>query len=97
VQIAAFLSETGARWFWDWGGSLILTDYAGEAEILRNKAHEVGGHAMLARAPENMRASTPVFSTPSNALGKLERSVREVFDPRKVFETGRIDGVGDAD
>ena len=48
------------------------------------------GHATLIRAPETVRASVPVFHPPGAALAALSARVKESFDPRGLFNPGRM-------
>ena len=75
--------------FYDWAGGLVwLALGAGDhAAALRNG---LDGHAMLVRAPEAVRASTPVFHPQPPALAALSRRVKESFDPERILNPGRM-------
>jgi glycolate oxidase FAD binding subunit len=50
----------------------------------------LAGHATLIRAPESVRASVPVFQPVSPALAALSARVKESFDPKGLFNPGRM-------
>ena len=49
-----------------------------------------GGHATLIRAPETVRADVPVFHPQPPALAALALRVKESFDPKGLFNPGRM-------
>ena len=80
--------------FYDWSGGLIWlalppsTD--GDHTIVRGALGATGGHATLIRAPEAVRAAVPVFQPQSPALVALAARVKESFDPKGLFNPGRM-------
>ncbi|MGK6319518.1 FAD-binding protein [Sphingomonas sp. DT-204] len=88
--VAATLEPHGARWLFDWAGGLVWVAFDGDPTLVREAAAKVGGHAMLVRAPEAMRAKVPTFHPPAPGVAALEERVRRAFDPAGVFETGRF-------
>lgn len=89
-SVAAALEPLGARWLFDWAGGLVWLAFGGDAALVRGAAEKAGGHAMLVRAPEAVRAAVPTFHPPAPGLAALEARVRRAFDPQGVFETGRF-------
>jgi glycolate oxidase FAD binding subunit len=93
--LAARLSAApGADAFLDWGGGLIWlavpqTD-AAAADAIRSAVAETGGHATLIRAPDELRATIPVFEPPSNGVAKLSARIKESFDPLGILNPGRM-------
>lgn len=86
----------GCRWFYDWGGGLIWlavrpSDDA-DVAIVRDAVAATGGHATLVRAPDEIRAAVPVFEPQPEALMRLTAGIKASFDPRGVFEPGRMYG-----
>ena len=80
--------------FYDWSGGLIwlalpASDDADHA-IVRGALGPAGGHATLIRAPEAVRASVPVFHPQPPALAALASRVKESFDPKRLFNPGRM-------
>jgi glycolate dehydrogenase FAD-binding subunit len=79
----------------DWAGGLIWIsigdagDDAGAAAVRRAVA-ACGGHATLVRAPAALRAAVEPFEPQDPGLAALTKRVKEGFDPRGVFNTGRM-------
>ncbi|KKW91579.1 glycolate oxidase subunit GlcE [Sphingobium chungbukense] len=80
----------GARWLLDWAGGLVWLAHDGDATEIRSAAAMAGGHAMLIRAPEPIRAAIPMQHPRQSGVAALEARVRRSFDPAGVFETGRF-------
>jgi len=81
-----------ARAFFDWSGGLIWlalppSDDADQA-IVRGAL--AGGHATLIRADETVRVHTAVFQPQPPALASLASRVKESFDPKGIFNPGRM-------
>ncbi|WP_157219044.1 glycolate oxidase subunit GlcE [Flavisphingomonas formosensis] len=95
--VAATLAPHGARWFFDWAGGLVWAAFDGDAAVIRGAAERAGGHAMLVRASEAMRAVVSFQHPRAAGVMALERRVRRAFDPTGVFETGRYLDEADAD
>jgi glycolate oxidase FAD binding subunit len=81
-----------ARAFYDWSGGLIWlalppSDDADQA-IVRGALG--GGHATLIRADEATRARSAVFQPQPPALAALTARVKESFDPKSIFNPGRM-------
>jgi glycolate oxidase FAD binding subunit len=74
----------------DWAGGLIWLVSERDPAKVRSAAAAAGGHAMLVRAPTNMRAATSAFHPQPAGLAALEARVRRAFDPASLFETGRF-------
>lgn len=83
-----------AQAFYDWSGGLIWlalppSDDA-DHTIVRGALGATGGHATLIRAPEAVRAAVSVFHPQSAALVALAARVKESFDPKGLFNPGRM-------
>jgi glycolate oxidase FAD binding subunit len=80
--------------FYDWSGGLIWLAMPASADadhmIVRGALGPAGGHATLIRAPEAVRASVPVFQPQPAALAALAGRVKESFDPKRLFNPGRM-------
>lgn len=88
------VQATSGEALYDWAGGLIWlavppSDDA-EAPIVRAEARRLGGHATLIRAPEVVKATVDVFEPLPGALGLLHERVRASFDPRALFNRGRM-------
>ena len=83
-----------AEAFYDWSGGLIWLALPASAdadhEIVRGALGPAGGHATLIRAAESVRASVPVFQPQPAALAALASRVKESFDPKRLFNPGRM-------
>ncbi len=82
------------RLFLDWAGGLIWlavppSDHA-SAELVRGAISGCGGHAMLFRAPEEVRRRLPVFHPQPEPLAEVTARVRAAFDPREILNPGRM-------
>ena len=79
---------------YDWAGGLVWLSLegAGEAghEQVRSALADVGGHALLVRAPGEIRAAVPVFQPQAPALAALSARVKESFDPSRILNPGRM-------
>ena len=82
------------RSFYDWSGGLIWLALPPSADadhaIVRGAIGKNGGHATLIRAPEAARAAVPVFHPQSPALAALAARLKESFDPKGLFNPGRM-------
>jgi glycolate oxidase FAD binding subunit len=76
-------------WLMDWGGARLWLACE-DAGAVRAAAEAVGGHAMLARAPETLRRTVPALHPQPAPVMALEARLRRAFDPMGVFETGRF-------
>jgi len=80
--------------FYDWSGGLIWLALPPSADadhtIVRGALGATGGHATLIRAPEAVRAAVPVFQPQSPALAALAARVKESFEPKGLFNPGRM-------
>ncbi len=90
VSLVRDLENRGARWLWDWAGGLTWAAVDAPPRELRGIAARAGGHAVLVRAPGELRAVTAALPPQVPALRALEEKVRRAFDPAGVFETGRF-------
>lgn len=90
-RAAAFVDALGhADWLIDWGGALVWAATDLDANVIRDAARSAGGHAMLVRAGPRLRHRVPAFHPPDPGVGRLERRLRNAFDPDGVFDTGRF-------
>jgi len=79
---------------YDWSGGLVWLALPPSADTdhatVRAALGATGGHATLIRAPEAVRAAVPVFQPQSPALTALAQRVKESFDPKGLFNPGRM-------
>jgi len=80
--------------FYDWGGGLVwlAVPSAGDAGAasIRGALAGTGGHAMLVRAPAEVRAVVPVFEPLAPALAAVSASIKASFDPDHILNPGRM-------
>jgi glycolate oxidase FAD binding subunit len=81
----------------DWGGGLIWLQPAASADVSSSLACEEkirgalsAGHAMLVRAPADVRRTVNVFHPQPAALAALSNRVDLQFDPKLVLNPGRM-------
>jgi glycolate oxidase FAD binding subunit len=83
-----------AEAFYDWSGGLVWLALPASADadhaIVRGAIGATGGHATLIRASEAVRAAVPVFHPQPAALAALAARVKESFDPKRLFNPGRM-------
>jgi glycolate oxidase FAD binding subunit len=83
-----------AKAFYDWSGGLVWLALPPGADadhlLVRSAIGPTGGHATLIRAPEAVRAAVPVFQPQPPALAALAQRVKESFDPKGLFNPGRM-------
>jgi glycolate oxidase FAD binding subunit len=89
----------GSRAFVDWGGGLIWLQPAASADIpstlaceqkIRTAVAHTHGHAMLIRAPADVRRAVNVFQPQAESLAALSTRVNSQFDPKQVLNPGRM-------
>ncbi|MBI4740523.1 MAG: glycolate oxidase subunit GlcE [Betaproteobacteria bacterium] len=75
----------------EWGGAQRWLRGEGDhAAAIRALATEAGGHATLFRGDAATRASSGAFQPLSAPLLRLHRNLKAAFDPRGVFNPGRL-------
>jgi glycolate oxidase FAD binding subunit len=79
---------------YDWGGGLIWAAVPPRPDALagpvRQQVEAAGGHAMLVRAPEDIRRNVDVFHPQAGGVAALSQRVRNSFDPRIILNRGRM-------
>lgn len=90
----AFARETGGDLIYDWGGGLIWAALPptadGCAVRLRDRLKAIGGHAVLIRGGEDLRAAIDVFQPLEPGVAALSRRVKASFDPKDIFNRNRM-------
>jgi glycolate oxidase FAD binding subunit len=90
----ALARETGGDVIYDWGGGLIWAALPptadAQAALVRPRVEAVGGHAMLLRAPDEVRRNVDVFHPPKRGVAALGERVRLGFDPKNILNRGRM-------
>jgi glycolate oxidase FAD binding subunit len=90
--LAKLRGRLDLRYLLDWAGGLVWLDVPptedAAADIVRSAMRS--GHATLIRAPEGVRAAVDVFQPQAPALAALSSRVKDSFDPRHLFNPGRM-------
>ncbi len=90
--------ESGGDVLYDWGGGLIWAAMPprpdAHATLVRERAAAAGGHAMLLRAPDEVRRQIDVFHPASAGVAALSERVRQSFDPKSILNRGRMTRLG---
>ncbi len=90
----ALARDTGGDVIYDWGGGLIWAALPpradAQATLVRQRANAAGGHAMLLRAPDEVRRNVEVFHPQPAGLAALGERVRRSFDPKNILNRGRM-------
>ncbi len=87
--IAKLKTQIDLRYYFDWAGGLIFLDTPTDAaQIIRAAISD--GHATLMRAPDLIRGVSEVFQPQPVALAALSARVKHSFDPRGLFNPGRM-------
>jgi glycolate oxidase FAD binding subunit len=71
----------------EWGGALRWLKTSAEAATVRAAAVRLGGHAALFRAA---RKPVEAFAPLPEALARLHRELKSVFDPAGILNPGRL-------
>jgi len=66
------------------GGALALR------KALSERGEDMAGHALLVRAPQDLRRQVAVFQPQSPALAKLTAKMKQGFDPVGILNPGRM-------
>lgn len=74
----------------EWGGALRWLKSDASAEAIRAAAAAAGGSAMLYRAPAVLKTQVGAFAPLSATLLKLHKNLKAAFDPRGIFNPGRL-------
>lgn len=74
----------------EWGGALRWLKSDAAPEAIRAAAANVGGSAMLYRAPAEMKARVGAFAPLAAPLMKLHQNLKAAFDPQGLFNPGRL-------
>lgn len=92
--VAALAREDGAEAFLDWSGGLVWLalppDPAAHEQSVRQAVGRVGGHAMLFRAPVELREQIPVFHPQEETKLALTKRIKAAFDPAGILNPGRM-------
>jgi glycolate oxidase FAD binding subunit len=83
-------AKNQCRWFFDWSGGLIWLSSDAHLPHVHAVASQFGGHATLVRAPDAVRAASPVFQPLAEPVMALQRAVKASHDPQGLINPGRM-------
>ena len=86
----AIRAAATADLFYDWGGGLLWVSVPDAASAPAIRAAVGSGHATLVRAPDTVRTAVGAFHPPAEPVLALSRRVKAAFDPRGLFNPGRM-------
>lgn len=96
VALAGFLDQLeGCVWHldaagnWLWAG-LRQTAPTEQLDALRREVAAAGGSVTLYRAPEAVKKRAGIYAFPDEAVKNLNEKIKNSFDPRHVFNPGRL-------
>lgn len=94
AELAPWFAQVAEERLYDWSGGLVWLApreaWAGAGAELRRALEGRGGHATLVRASEEVRRVERVFQPQAAPLAALTRRVKEAFDPKRIFNRGRM-------
>ena len=90
--VARIRAHRSAEAFYDWSGGLVWLSLPAslDADHALVRGAVGNGHATLIRAPDAVRAAVAVFQPQSQALAALSHRIKESFDPKGLFNPGRM-------
>lgn len=90
--IRALKEQADLRYAFDWAGGLVWVEVQPSADASASLIRKAmrSGHATLIRAEDAVRAAADVFEPQAPALAALSQRVKESFDPRHLFNPGRM-------
>jgi len=83
------LHEAGAQSILDWAGGLVWIGTP-DATDVRSMVAAQGGHAMLVRAPVEVRRHIPIRHPAAPGVAALSQRVKHAFDPAGVLDPRRF-------
>lgn len=94
AELFRALEPLGARRIYDWAGGLVWLSLpaAADQNAVRRAALDVGGHAMLVRASEELRRRIPALHPQAPGVAALSARVKAAFDPSGILSPDRFGG-----
>ncbi len=86
--LAKLQDEMDIDYLMDWAGGLV---WIGTTDVTVNvRDHMISGHAILFKAPAEMKQRIPVFQPQARALAALSARLKQAFDPEHKLNPGRM-------
>lgn len=89
ASLADALERVGAEWLLDWAGGLVWIGAPADADV-RTIVTTHGGHAMLMRAPDEVRRRVPIRHPEAPGVAALSQRLKHAFDPAGVLDPQRF-------
>ena len=89
AELADTLQRSGVSWLLDWAGALLWAGAPGTVDV-RSAVLTCGGHAMLLRAPPELRRTTPIRHPQPQGIAALSARLKRAFDPAGVLDPDRF-------
>lgn len=89
AALAQSVADEDGRCLIDWAGAALWIGAPAACDV-RSAALAAQGHAMLVRAPGELRTRIPARKAGSPALGALEARLRQAFDPAGILDPHRF-------
>ncbi len=86
----AAMQGHAASHFFDWSGGLIWLATDAPSSHMHAVASRFGGHALLVRAPDSVRAASAVFQPLPAPVMALQRAIKASHDPAGLINPGRM-------
>lgn len=87
VPAATPATSADGQWMLDWGGAQRWCISDMPADMIRQQASSVGGHAILFRGGDR---TSEVFHPLPQSLMTLHRRLKDAFDPKQILNPGRL-------
>lgn len=87
--LAREVEAAGARYLIDWAGAALWVGASAACDV-RRMARASKGHAMLVRAPEELRLRVSARQVGTSAISALEARLRQAFDPAGILDPDRF-------
>ena len=88
--INAVCREMAASYVLDWAGGLVWLGvhddlHDGGAQQIRHIVDQVGGHATLMKATDDVRRTTDIHHPRNSGVGMIEKLIKQRFDPANIL------------
>lgn len=89
AALARAVAQDGGQCLVDWAGAVLWIGAPANCDV-RGAAQAQHGHAMLVRAPEQVRLRVPARVTGATAVAAIEARLRQAFDPAGILDPFRF-------
>lgn len=89
AALTAALDMLGASYLLDWAGAALWIGGPSDCAV-RTAVNAAGGHAMLVRAPAELRSNTAIREPEAPAVAALSNRIKQAFDPAGILDPRRF-------